>query len=498
MLGDAAVAVREHPSTKCCEWRAAADREADAKRRLDDYFRTSTSFEELYAGWSASDERFAAVAPAVRGVRILRQDPFECLISFICTSNNNIARITLMLTRLREAFGTKVELPSLDDGESIILHTFPSPDKLADIDDKVLRDLGFGYRAPYVINTCKTIAEKGPGWLEGLREKSRQECKEALLECSGVGPKVADCVALFSLDQAACIPVDTHVWRIARRDYDATLEDVASITPTVYERVGDLFRDRFGPTAGWAHAVLFAAELPAFRAALPAAVVEEMDAFRDDEKRAAKEAREARKARVAAKKGETPPPSRLPSPSAKATVAKQAATPPPAPADPEEDADLICRPKKSPAKPSSAKARKPAAAPKPAKKSAKPAARKPSVAKQAAKPAKKATAAKRPRSAKPAAAAKPRAAKPTARRKKAGAKRQRAWMWAHASERRRPRRLTQGVRNPSVSIATLERCGTTLRPGFSRPSASLQRSGLIISTTCLVCAGRTGETSPQP
>ena len=416
VLGDAAVAVREHPSTKCCEWRSALDREADAKRRLDDYFRTSTSFEELYAGWSASDARFAAVAPAVRGVRILRQDPFECLISFICSSNNNIARITLMLTRLREAFGTKVELPSLDDGESIILHTFPSPDKLSSIDDKVLRDLGFGYRAPYVINTCKTIAEKGPGWLEGLREKSRQECKAALLECSGVGPKVADCVALFSLDQAACIPVDTHVWRIARRDYDATLEEVASITPTVYERVGDLFRDRFGPTAGWAHAVLFAAELPAFRAALPTHVVDEMDAFRDDEKRAAKEAREARKARVAAKKGETPPSKK---PVRKATVAKQAATPPPAPADPEEDADLICRPKKSPAKPSSAKARKPAAAPKPAKKSAKPAARKPSVAKQAAKSAKKTTAAKRPRSAKPAAAAKPRAAaKPKARRKK--------------------------------------------------------------------------------
>ena len=71
---------------------AAADREADAKRGLDDYFRTQTSFEELYAGWSASDERFAAVKPAVRGVRILRQDPFECLISFICkASNNNIA-----------------------------------------------------------------------------------------------------------------------------------------------------------------------------------------------------------------------------------------------------------------------------------------------------------------------------------------------------------------------------------------------------------------------
>jgi len=403
VLGDAAVAVREHPSTKCCEWRSALDREADARRRLDDYFRTSTSFEGLYAGWSASDERFAAVAPAVRGVRILRQDPFECLISFICSSNNNIARITLMLTRLREAFGTAVELPSLD-GESVTLHTFPSPSVLSDIDDKVLRDLGFGYRAPYVINTCKTIAEKGPGWLEGLREKSRQECKAALLECSGVGPKVADCVALFSLDQAACIPVDTHVWRIARRDYDSTLEEVASITPTVHERVGDLFRDRFGPTAGWAHAVLFAAELPAFRSALPASVVEEMDAFREEEKKASKEAREARKARVAAKKGETPPkPAKKPV--RKATVAKQAAKPPPAPADPEDDADLVCRPKKAPAKPAA----------KPSSKPAKAAARKPSVAKQAA--AKPSAATKKP-AAKPS-AKKPRAAKPKARRKHA-------------------------------------------------------------------------------
>ena len=75
-----------------------------------------------------------------------------------------------MLTRLREAFGSEggAAFP-FDDGESIILHTFPSPDKLSDIDDKVLRDLGFGYRAPYVINTCKTIAEKGPagGGIEG-------------------------------------------------------------------------------------------------------------------------------------------------------------------------------------------------------------------------------------------------------------------------------------------------------------------------------------------
>ena len=102
-----------------------------------------------------------------------------------------------------------------------------------------------------------------------------------MLECSGVGPKVADCVALFSLDQSACIPVDTHVWRIARRDFDPTLDDVASITPKVYDRVGDLFRDRFDH-AGWAHTVLFAAELPLFADKLPEDVAAEIAGLEGD------------------------------------------------------------------------------------------------------------------------------------------------------------------------------------------------------------------------
>ena len=96
----------------------------------------------------------------------------------------------------------------------------------------------------------------------------------------GVGMKVADCVALFSLDQPATVPVDTHVWQIARRDYDhdrdpgqdlkgGRLSAARSLTPTVYESVGDVFRARFGAAAGWAHSVLFAAELSEFRQKLP-------------------------------------------------------------------------------------------------------------------------------------------------------------------------------------------------------------------------------------
>ena len=102
-----------------------------------------------------------------------------------------------------------------------------------------------------------------------------------------MGFKVADCVALFSLQQDSAIPVDVHVWNIARRDYDqdgALLEHVKSLTPTIYHAVGELFRSRFPEKAGWAHSLLFVAELPSFRPVLPANLVEEMDQFRQQEK----------------------------------------------------------------------------------------------------------------------------------------------------------------------------------------------------------------------
>jgi len=79
--------------------------------------------------------------------------------------------------------------------------------------------------------------------------------------------------------------VDVHVWNIARRDYDADneLEDVKSITPRVYKTVGDLFRNRFQIKPGWAHSLLFVAELPSFRAVLPQDIVQEMEDFREEE-----------------------------------------------------------------------------------------------------------------------------------------------------------------------------------------------------------------------
>jgi N-glycosylase/DNA lyase len=255
----------------------------------------------------------AAVAPHLPGMRILRQDPLECLVSFICSSNNNIMRITLMLGKLREAYGDAivVESEAVRAAGVLRLFRFPTLAQLQRASEEELRALGFGYRAKYIVSTVSKLASReGARWLASLRAEPQSaegdaRVLTALLELDGVGPKVADCVALFSLDRRRVVPVDTHVWQIACRDFDRSLTEARSLTPAVYLRVGELFRQRYGPFAGWAHSLLFAAELPQFRVLLPDATQHEMQLFsqlergRKSELRAAKAQRKADKAGTA-------------------------------------------------------------------------------------------------------------------------------------------------------------------------------------------------------
>lgn len=101
-------------------------------------------------------------------------------------------------------------------------------------------------------------------WLESLRTKPYEEAKESLLQFSGIGPKVADCVLLMSLNQPGAIPVDTHVWQIANRDYRVPLRKTKTLTEQNYKIIGDFFRKIHGEFAGWAHSILFAADLATF------------------------------------------------------------------------------------------------------------------------------------------------------------------------------------------------------------------------------------------
>ncbi|KAI1234499.1 hypothetical protein IHE44_0003553 [Lamprotornis superbus] len=252
---------------------------AETDRILRDYFQLDVGLSALYRAWGAADPLFRTVAKGFPGVRVLRQDPVECLFSFICTSNNHISRITAMIERLCQAFGRR--LCCLD---SRPFHAFPSLSALtgppplrycrvtlpwphlspltslccapagADAEAR-LRALGFGYRAKFVSGSARAIAEGlGTEGLCQLRTAPYAEAKRVLCALPGVGAKVADCVCLLSLDKAEAVPVDTHVWHIARQRYGVALGG-KSLTPRTYQEIGDFFRGLWGPHAGWAQAV---------------------------------------------------------------------------------------------------------------------------------------------------------------------------------------------------------------------------------------------------
>lgn len=259
------------------------DHEADdTKSLIQHYLNLEPNLATLYAQWSTSDANFRRKAPKFTGVRILRQDAWEALIGFICSSNNNIIRISQMVDKLCTHYGTYIGTL-----EGRPYHDFPEPSALTGKDvESHLRELGFGYRAKYIYQTAKIIAEdRVPGWLDGLRNPESptygrkastagamkpegrdgyREAHEKLLELQGVGPKVADCVCLMGLGWGEAVPVDTHVWQIAQRDYKFGKGKHRSLTKATYDAVASHFRKLWGKEAGWAHSVLFTADLRTF------------------------------------------------------------------------------------------------------------------------------------------------------------------------------------------------------------------------------------------
>ncbi len=234
---------------------------------LLDFLQIDFDLRPVVEKFCRADNNFRRLFPHYRGARLLRQPPVECFFAFICSSNNNIKRITTMVTHIAEAYG---ELVGEYRGQKYF--AFPRVSQIAKLareDD--LREAGFGYRAKFIVESAKMLVrisqEKGVSpekYLMGLRKKGRMEVAEELTVFPGIGRKVAGCIALMSLDQLGEIPCDTHVWQIAMR-YMPSLK-AKSLTPKVYESVGNFFRDKFGDAyAGIAHNTLFIAELADFK-----------------------------------------------------------------------------------------------------------------------------------------------------------------------------------------------------------------------------------------
>lgn len=225
----------------------------DTHDLLVDYLNVKVDLHQLYQHWCKQDPHFLKIADQFRGIRMLRQDPLENLICFICSSNNNIARITQMVNNLCTTYGKFV---AEVDGTSYF--DFPSLDALQhDQLEAELRNLGFGYRAKFIASTAKSLGMLPVNYLVNLRQSSYEEARTALMSFMGVGAKVADCVALMSLDKSESVPVDTHVLQIAQRDYH--------IRTKSHEYIKKHFVELWGPYAGWAHSILFTADLKQFK-----------------------------------------------------------------------------------------------------------------------------------------------------------------------------------------------------------------------------------------
>ena len=135
------------------------------------YLNTDSSVTDLYKLWSERDPKYFAKIP-LYGVRCLRQDPWECTLSFICSQNNNIKRITQLVRTLRNTYGKPI-CKTMIDNEDTMLHSFPSfEDFRTNVTEAKLRQLGFGYRAPYIEKSVKIIHQNGgEKWLNELRGK---------------------------------------------------------------------------------------------------------------------------------------------------------------------------------------------------------------------------------------------------------------------------------------------------------------------------------------
>jgi N-glycosylase/DNA lyase len=181
---------------------------------------------------------------AYRGLRLVRDPPFPTLVSFICSAQMRVERIHRMQVALAEAFGERVTA----GGRTY--HAFPTPERLAAATEAELRDLGLGYRAPYVRRTAAMVAE-GEAHPSDAAGMAYEDAREYLTRFVGVGQKVADCVLLFSLGYLEAVPLDTWIrTAIAEQFPDCDRDGYAATSRAIRERFG-------GRYAGYAQTYVF-------------------------------------------------------------------------------------------------------------------------------------------------------------------------------------------------------------------------------------------------
>lgn len=223
---------------------------------VHDYLRLSDDVISIQAALGASDPHLKLVMERFYGLRLVRQDPNEALLSFVCSAANSIPRISRAIEEMSRLYGELV----CEQG-NLCYYAFPKPERLACLEPLVLKSVGsLGFRGEVLRSVSQHLVDRGEGWLLSLRGMPYEEAKQQLVAIRGVGAKIADCVCLFSLDKDEAVPVDTHVRQLAHRLFLPDMK-AKSITDAVYKRIVEVFHERYGPYAGWAQQFLFYEDL---------------------------------------------------------------------------------------------------------------------------------------------------------------------------------------------------------------------------------------------
>jgi N-glycosylase/DNA lyase len=223
------------------------------KNNKIDFFRKKDNIEKIIKSISKDIVTKKAVKQYL-GLRILEQDPFQCLISFIVSSNSNIQKIKISLERISEKFGTKVNFENQE------FFLFPQPSNLAKASINEIKSCGVGYRAKFIKGAANMILLNKIDF-EYLKKCTYQEAKKEICQIPGVGNKVADCIMLFSLNKLESFPLDRWMIRILEKYYSDKFQlETKTITEKQYDILHEKIVNHFGPFAGYAQQFLFKME----------------------------------------------------------------------------------------------------------------------------------------------------------------------------------------------------------------------------------------------
>jgi len=218
-----------------------------------DFFRKNDDVENIIKSIS-KDETIKKAVKEYEGLRIFNQDPFQCMISFIISSNSNIQKIKNSLEKISKKFGIKVIIQNKE------FFLFPKPEKIAQASINEIKTCGVGYRAPFIKEAAKMVTLKKVNF-EYLKNSDYDETKRNLKLIPGIGNKVADCIMLFSLNKLDAFPLDTWMIKILEKYYSNEFQiETKTITEKQYEILHKKIVDYFGPYCGYAQQFLFKME----------------------------------------------------------------------------------------------------------------------------------------------------------------------------------------------------------------------------------------------